>query len=166
MPITSHRRRRRDGAFRSMSARDETRGNLVFPISTTSMPTEPRRRSVTNRTRRSGNGCSAMLLPSIMSSDQIVDRTFCWARRGGRTIFSILAISRQRRPPTINLEQPVGANCDRSRAADAAASEIQYRAGRIVRFGAPTRRDACTRVAKLSGAPWKSPPCRRIGCKS
>ena len=48
-----------DGGFRSMSAAIKRAGNRGYPISTTSTPTEPRRRSATRSNSARSSGCSA-----------------------------------------------------------------------------------------------------------
>ena len=87
--------------------RHEARRDHALPISTISMRTEPRRRSVTKSSSVRSSGCWATPLPGCRCRRPNRRPDICLGAAGAvETIFSILAIRDNIAPPTINLENP------------------------------------------------------------
>ena len=80
-----------DGAFRCMTAALR-RAGVAPAISTTSMPTAPRRRSATRSSSRPSSAFRQCRGPNIHVLDQIVHRPFARRGRRGQSIFCLLAM--------------------------------------------------------------------------
>ena len=94
-----------DGAERCMGAAMK-RAGMRPPISTTSTPMAPRRRSATRSSLRRSSACSAMPPARSMSSTKSATGHLLGAAGAVEAIFSLARHPRQFAPATLNLDNP------------------------------------------------------------